>query len=336
MALQTSGQIAVQDLSTEFGGNAPHAMNEYYRGGGLVPDTGANSGIPTSGQVDLNDFYGGDSSAATLPGSLWLWGDNGGAKFPYGQLGIGVVSDATDKSSPVQTISGGTNWKKISMKNVQSSGVKTDGRLWMWGLNVNGELGINAAGQAGTAAYTKSSPVQTISGGTNWQMSSLGSTHSSGVKTDGRLWLWGEGMHGKLGDNSILSKSSPVQTISGGTNWKSNSLGSNQSSAIKTDGRLWMWGWNAQGQFGNNSNLHTSSPVQTISGGTNWQMSSMGATHASGVKTDGRLWLWGNNFSGQLGGNSVLPTSSPVQTISGGTNWQTSSLGGNHSSAIKT
>ena len=107
MALQTSGQIAVQDLATEFGGNAPHAMNEYYRGGGLVPDTGTNSGIPTSGQVDLNDFYGGDVVSGPSPGSLWMWGSTVSGKWADGPLGDNTT---VSKSSPVQTISGGTNW----------------------------------------------------------------------------------------------------------------------------------------------------------------------------------------------------------------------------------
>ena len=35
------------------------------------------------------------------------------------------------------------------------------------------------------------------------------------------LWLWGYNAYGQLGDNTVVTKSSPVQTISGGTNWKS-------------------------------------------------------------------------------------------------------------------
>ena len=69
MALQTSGSIALLDLANEFGGNSPHAINEYYRGGGLVPDTSTNAGIPTSGQVDLNDYYGRDVVSGSPPGS---------------------------------------------------------------------------------------------------------------------------------------------------------------------------------------------------------------------------------------------------------------------------
>lgn len=58
MAIPGSGEIAVTDLSTEFGGTAPHGMSEYYRGGGLVPDSAGNSAVPTSGAIALGNFYG--------------------------------------------------------------------------------------------------------------------------------------------------------------------------------------------------------------------------------------------------------------------------------------
>lgn len=66
MALQTSGPISLADIAAEFGGSAPHSLSEYYRGGGLVPDTPANSGIPTSGAISLSDFYGGDATVGTV------------------------------------------------------------------------------------------------------------------------------------------------------------------------------------------------------------------------------------------------------------------------------
>lgn len=57
-ALQSSGAISINDLATEFGGSAPHGLDEYYKGGTLVPNISANSGVPASGQISLDDFYG--------------------------------------------------------------------------------------------------------------------------------------------------------------------------------------------------------------------------------------------------------------------------------------
>lgn len=62
MALQSTGAISLNDVQTEFGGSNPIGINEYYRGGSNVPDTPANSSIPTSGTIAMDDFYGGDST----------------------------------------------------------------------------------------------------------------------------------------------------------------------------------------------------------------------------------------------------------------------------------
>jgi hypothetical protein len=253
---------------------------------------------------------------------LWLWGDG-----TNGRLGDDTI---INKSSPVQTVSGGTNWRSVSLGDSHSAATKTDGTLWLWGLNSYGRLGNNAG-------INGSSPVQTVSGGTNWRSVSLGNRHSAAIKTDGTLWLWGQASFGQLGNNSTLARSSPVQTVSGGTNWRSVSLGpgGNHSSAIKTDGTLWLWGDGGSGRLGNNAVINRSSPVQTVSGGTNWRSVSLGSQHSAAIKTDGTLWLWGRGTFGRLGDNSTIIRSSPVQTVSGGTDWRSVSLGSIHSATIR-
>jgi alpha-tubulin suppressor-like RCC1 family protein len=78
-----------------------------------------------------------------------------------------------------------------------------------------------------------------------------------------------------------------------------------------------------------------SSPVQTVAFGTNWVTASTGGSTGTGIKTDGTLWLWGNNNSGQLGDNTTVNKSSPVQTVAFGTNWLRSSGGYKQYHAIK-
>jgi len=254
-------------------------------------------------------------------GQLYVWGTN-----DSGQLG---TNNTTTYSSPVQTIAGGLNWKLISAGNTFTVGIKTDGTLWMWGYNYYGQLGDNTT-------IDKSSPVQTISGGTNWKQVSAGSGHTAGIKTDGTLWSWGYNYFGILGNNTNANRySSPIQTIAGGNNWKQLSAGSYHTACIKTDGTLWIWGYNVNGQLGDNSTANKSSPAQTVSGGNNWQQISASDTHTTGIKTDGTLWLWGANQFGQLGDNTIIKKSSPVQTIAGGTNWKQVSAGYS-SAAIKT
>jgi alpha-tubulin suppressor-like RCC1 family protein len=156
--------------------------------------------------------------------------------------------------------------------------------LWTWGTNTSGELGT------GDTSYY-SSPVQTIAGGTNWKQVSCGGfgniSQMGAVKTDGTLWMWGYNFFGQLGTNDRVARSSPVQTVAVGTNWKQVACSSYQTAAIKTDGTLWLWGNNDYGQLGTNDTLRRSSPVQTVAGGTDWKQVASGYLNTAAIKTDG-------------------------------------------------
>ena len=255
------------------------------------------------------------TAAIKTDGTLWLWGKNSN----YGQLGR---NDLTDRSSPIQTVSGGTNWKQVACGFLNTAAIKTDGTLWLWGYNSYGNLGNNSP-------TSRSSPVQTVAGGTNWSLVTMGDYNTAAIKTDGTLWLWGKNNWGQLGDNATYTAiSSPIQTVSGGTNWKQVSAGRNFTAAVKTDGTLWLWGRNSYGPLGDNIGGNAySSPIQTISGGTNWKQVDTGENETAAIKTDGTLWTWGKGGDGRLGNNTTTDVSSPIQTVSAGTNWKQVAVG---------
>ena len=259
------------------------------------------------------------TAAIKNDGTLWVWGFNGD-----GQLGDNTL---VSKSSPVQTVAFGTNWKQVSCEITHTAAVKSDGTLWLWGRNSYGQLGDN------TLTH-RSSPVQTTAFGTNWKQISA-TYHTAAIKTDGTLWTWGWNSNGQLGDNTTTSRSSPVQTVTFGTNWKQVACGGFQTAAIKTDGTLWFWGSNSYAILGDNTVVDKSSPVQTVAYGTNWKNVSCGFTHTAAIKTDGTLWIWGLATSGQIGDNTTTNRSSPVQTITFGNTWKQVSCGGSVAAAIK-
>jgi len=263
---------------------------------------------------------------------LWTWGSRIDINFQYGVLGDNAT---VSRSSPVQTVAGGTNWKQVSCGYSNTAAIKNDGTLWVWGSNRYGTLGDNTT----TNLFKgRSSPVQTIAGGINWKQVACGTSYVAAIKTDGTLWTWGSNIYGNLGDNTVVDKSSPVQTVAGGTNWKQVSCGNSTTAAIKNDGTLWCWGWNVDGELGINISgygTNRSSPVQTVAFGTNWKQVSAGY-HIAAIKTDGTLWVWGSNTNGQLGDNTRTARSSPVQTIAFGTNWKSVAFGLYHIAAIKT
>ena len=76
--------------------------------------------------------------------------------------------------------------------------------------------------------------------------------------------------HGSLGMNNTTEYLSPVQ-VGSDTTWDTiNFQLGDTARAMKTDGTLWMWGRQQYGQFGDNSVVARSSPVQIP--GTSWNM----------------------------------------------------------------
>ena len=140
-----------------------------------------------------------------------------------------------------------------------------------------------------------------------------------GVKTDGTLWTWGANESGELGINDRAHRSSPVQVP--GTTWKAVYGGIGEAGqdskrlAVKTDGTLWGWGWQNNGELGQNNRTTYSSPVQ-VPGTWSTTVKPTGTGYGRAtfaVKPDGTLWSWGANESGGLGINDTIKRSSPVQ-----------------------
>lgn len=185
--------------------------------------------------------------------SLWTWGANN-----FGQLGDGTQ---IARSSPGTVAGGGVNWKQVTGNSSFAGAVKTDGTLWMWGISGNGRLGDGITAD-------RSSPA-TISAATNWKQvfgsgNSTNIAHTAAIKTDGTLWTWGLGTSGQLGDGTTITKSSPVTTAGGGTNWKEAACGGSHTAAIKTDGTLWTWGNSNLGQLGDGTTSSRLSPVTAL------------------------------------------------------------------------
>ena len=96
--------------------------------------------------------------------------------------------------------------------------------------------------------------------------------------------------------------------------------------------RLFAWGQNAYGSLGTNDRTQRSSPIQ-IGTDINWDKDSIvrGTYSMTAKKTDGTLWMWGDNQVGELGFNDRTSRSSPVQLP--GTTW---SFGSGSGKATKT
>ena len=119
---------------------------------------------------------------------------------------------------------------------------------------------------------------------TTWLNAVAGAYSSAAIKNDGTLWTWGwTGAGGQLGLGNTTSYSSPKQ-VGALTNWVSISPGHYRYASIKTDGSLWIWGWNQKGQLGDGTTIDKSSPIQ-VGSATNWLSVSNEGQTTMAVKT---------------------------------------------------
>ena len=217
------------------------------------------------------------------------------------------------------------NWASVSSGVSHTLAKKTDGTLWAWGNNGNGQLGLGDTTQ-------RTTPIK-VGADTNWSSVSSASSYTLAKKTDGTLWAWGYNDYGQLGLGTTTQMNAPAQ-IGTLTNWASVSCGWSHTLAIKADGTLWAWGNNGNGQLGLGTTTQMNAPTQ-IGTLTNWASVSCGAYQTLAKKTDGTLWAWGHNSVGQLGLGTTTQINTPTQ-VGSATEWASVSNGSSYTLAKKT
>jgi len=193
-------------------------------------------------------------------------------------------------------------WSKISAGEYYSVGIKNDGTLWAWGRPIGGN---NLSGTM---------PITQIGTDNNWQKISAGNNHVLAIKNNGTLWSWGSNSSGQLGDNTTITKYSPIQ-IGTSNNWLEISAGGFHSIGIKNDGTLWFWGNKEDG-----TNIDFLTPTQTGID-TDWIKVSAGEYDSFALKNNGTLWFLGNQ--------------NPFQQLGNLSNWIDFSSGGNYRYGIR-
>nr|WP_315252374.1 LamG-like jellyroll fold domain-containing protein [uncultured Flavobacterium sp.] len=216
-------------------------------------------------------------------------------------------------------------WKTIASGTSHTIGLRTDGTLWGWGDNSQGQL-------SGYSLTRRNLP-EKIGTANDWKTVATGQKFTIALKTDGTLWAWGDNYYGQLCDGTTIDNNIPTQ-IGTANDWQTIATGDSHAVALKRDGTLWAWGNNYWGQVGDGTITNKNTPTQ-IGTATDWQTIQTGFSCTFAIKSDGTLWAWGDNPSGQLGDNTTTSRNVPTK-IGTTTDWKTIASGYHHTVAIKT
>jgi alpha-tubulin suppressor-like RCC1 family protein len=239
---------------------------------------------------------GSHSLAVSSDGTIWAWGLNS-----TGQLGDGTNRTRKHPSRVV----GLTGAVAIAAGQAHSLALMPDGAVWAWGLNSFGQLGDGSS-------LNSRVPVQ-VTGLTDVVAVAAGSNHSLAVRSDGTVWSWGWNDRGQLGDGSKVPYSTVPVEVSGITDAVAVAGGGAHSLALAADGTVWAWGTNGNGQLGDpwaGNMSRTPVRVHRLDGAV---AVAAGLGHSLAIRSDGTVWAWGSNRSGQLGDGTIENRRLPVR-----------------------
>jgi len=255
----TGGALAAAALATTAAMpvTAAHPAGHGHRASASAPGRPAGRGLRPSPRASSAALWihiaagGGHTCGIRMGNTLWCWGANAN-----GQLGIGPTGD---QDLPRQITYPTTRWASVTAGDADTCATRTDGTLWCWGWNDFGQLGIGPTGE-------QDSPQQVTSpASTGWTSTAAGDVHTCATRAR-TLWCWGDGTAGQLGSGITRSVSTPRQVQQPArAGWILITGGSQHSCATRTDGTLWCWGYNGDGELGTGTTTSHDTPQQVTS-----------------------------------------------------------------------
>ena len=212
----------------------------------------------------------------------------------------------------------------IDTGGTSTLGIGSDGGLYAWGSNTNGQLGDGTTSQHATP--TRVSRPDGTGDGFVWVQAAAGRTHSAAVGSDGNLYTWGDNTQGQLGDGTTTRRTRPVKVsrpdgTDTGFTWTRAVAGDGYTMALGSDDNLYAWGALTGGLGDAARTTGSATPVrvalpQDAPPAFRYEQITAGDTHAAAIGSDDNLYTWGANTHGQLGHDN---TGTPAAAATAGT-----------------
>jgi alpha-tubulin suppressor-like RCC1 family protein len=290
-------------------------------GGETLTVTGEN--LRTQGEARLLGSRG-SHTCGVFGDELYCWGNNSS-----GQLGDGTLVNRGLPTLVAGSDGSGGKFSGAEIEAIAAGGSHTcvlaAGRVWCWGNNGQGQLGV---GQT-SAQLTISLAALEVTGDWSGTVTDLaaGQDFTCAV-AGGELWCWGNNSQGQLGlgETGVSLVTAPVRAAGGLSGVEKVVVGMQFACALTEGGAVWCWGNNQYGQVGNGSvdNAQPPQGVRTpnLVGGAltskNVRHLAVGQYHVCALVTGeaDQVYCWGQNQSGQAGENmQQYPANITVPTL---------------------
>ncbi len=260
------------------------------------------------------DISSGDrhSCLVSQDGDAYCWGSN-----QQGQLGNGTQGGYTSTPRIVEGVD--VDFESVAVGNEHSCAITTEGELYCWGANWDGQLGDGSWENSAT-------PVQ-VSSSETWKfvVSSGGARHTCAISISDELHCWGQNHEGQLGDGTYNNANTPqqvqLQSSETGKVVDASVVGFGASCALLEDSSTFCWGINARGYLGDGTWQYSTTPVSvSILEGSEVLEISSGREHSCILLASDQIMCWGFGNGGVIGNGDYSDVGSP-QYVSGEHVW---------------
>jgi alpha-tubulin suppressor-like RCC1 family protein len=193
---------------------------------------------------------------------------------------------------PVRVPDYSTGWRDVSVGASPTRGLRLDGRLYCWGTNTSGQLGVaQARGQCGRTPRSCEASPRAVASSERFAQISVGERHACAVTVARELRCWGENIQFQTGVEAATYVFAPTPVLAG-VRVLQVSAGSTHSCAVRADGVVYCWGEGRLGALGRGDTISSVIP-RPIAGDLRFVQVSAGRWRSCGVTADGATWCWG-------------------------------------------
>lgn len=275
--------------------------------------------------IDIGAFH---ASVVRSDGAVFSWGESrrlGTSGYPATPGTIVPMVDAQG-----QALRGVL---AVAVGFRHSLALRSDGTALAWGEGGSGVLGNGSTGDSLTPVVVETAAGQPLS---NVTAIAAAGEMSLALRSDGSVWAWGNNSAGQLGDGStVTQRTRPVQVLIA-TGQPLDAVvaiaaGGSHALALRSDGTVWAWGWNAQGQLGRgvvgafnpvDINERFAKPVEESPGVSLSSITGIAAGSYNSIATraNGTAFIWGATTQLQLADGQALSRSRPASLRDGSGN----------------